>query len=94
MSKKRPEIDEFVAKLENLREAEAPNQFALELLKSADHIAELVVIIRDTSGKLHAVWTEQDLATVAESTLYLTALIEHDLFLEHEGAPEEAEGEN
>ncbi len=92
MSQNHSEIAEFARKLVTLREAEAPNQVALELLKSAEHISELVVIVRDTTGQLHAVWSDQDLAAVAESALYLTALIQHDLFHEHEGDPEEATG--
>ena len=94
LSKNRTEIDEFVDKLETLHEAGAPNQIALELLKSAAHINDLVVITRDTTGKLHAVWSDQDLAEVTESALYLTAMVQHDLFLEHEGPPGEAEDDN
>ncbi len=89
MSPKRTEADDFAAKIETLREAEAPNQIALELLKSADEISDLVVIVRDQAGKLHAVWTDQDFAQLTESAMYLTALVEHDLYLEHETPPEE-----
>ncbi len=89
MSEKDPEIEEFRAKLETLRCAEAPNQVALELLKSADQINELVVVVRDHEGKLHATWTDQDMASVTEAAAYLQAVLLHEIFLEHEGAPED-----
>ena len=87
-------MSSIVDNMQTLREAEAPNQLALELLKRADDINALVVILRDKAGKLHAVWTDQDFSELAESALYLTALVEHDLYLEHEVPSDDEDDED
>ncbi len=87
-------MSSIVDTIETLREAEAPNQLALELLKRAGDISELVVVLRDQAGKLHAVWTDQDFSQLAESALYLSALVQHDLYLEHEAPPDDEDDED
>ncbi len=78
------EADELAKKVETIRgTAEAPNQLALQLLKDASDINALVVITRDMDGRLDVLWTDQDLADVAEASMTLAAQVQHDCFTEH-----------
>ncbi len=78
-----PEELEFLETLEGLGTGCSPNQLALELLKNAGYVQDLVVVARDLAGDCYILWTDQDLAGVAEASMLLTATVQRDLLTEH-----------
>lgn len=80
-----------IEKVETLRGAEAPNQMALELLKAAKDINQLVVVIRDHSGKLRVEHTDQDFPALVEAAVFLMAQVQHDCFTVHANADDECD---
>lgn len=69
----------------------SPNLLALELLRRASELDSAVVIVRDKEGALEVIWTEQDWSAASEAALFLSATVQRELWLEHNGTDDDGD---
>ena len=66
-----------------------PNQIALDLLNEIEDVQHAIILTRDLEGRLSVVWTDQDLADLAEAALHFQALVQQAIYHDHESEDDE-----